>query len=182
MKHLLIGCLSFLLIASTVQAAPWDKSARIDRAVSKYKKDRVESISGEVVKIYEKVPSFGKKKKDALGFHVVIDDGTEKIDIHLGPTWYLKSLEGRIEQGDTIEAVGSTKAAEVKDGKQKPKQMRAREIRKGGKVIMTLRDEDGRPVWSGTAFTQATGAAEELPEPDGMTTSLPGDEKSSAAP
>ncbi len=140
---------SMALAVPPVHSAPWDKSGRIDRAIGKYSKGRVETVSGTVERIYEKVPSFGKKKNDALGFHLILDTGKEKIDIHLGPAWYLKGIEERIDRGDTVEIVGSVDEAHPPaDGETPMKEIRASEVRRRGVVVLKLRDDEGRPLWS----------------------------------
>ncbi len=148
-RQLIMSLVTISLCFGTVYAAPWDKSDRIEGAVKKYKLDKVETISGTVTKVIEKVPSFGKKKNDALGYHILVQTETDEVDVHLGPTWYLVTLEGQIDVGDFVHAVGSVKEPHVEDGKQHPKEMRAAEIRKGDAVVLKLRDADGRPVWSG---------------------------------
>lgn len=135
--------------ASSAHSAPWENSGRIDRAIGKYSRNRVETVSGTVVKVFEKVPSFGKRKNDALGYHMILDTGKEKVDLHLGPAWYLKGVEGMFGKGDAVEVVGSVDEPHPpEEGGVPMKEMRASEIRKNGAVVLKLRDEEGRPSWS----------------------------------
>ncbi len=68
------------------------------------------------------------------------DAGTE--DVRLGPAAFVQSKGFAFAAGDAVTVTGSKisvagKAVVV-----------AREVRKGGKVL-TLRDENGRPLWAG---------------------------------
>jgi hypothetical protein len=75
------------------------------------------------------------------GTHLILKTDTETIEVHLGPSAYLKDQKIEMAKGDTLEIVGSR----VKIGESDA--LLAREIRKG-ETSWTLRDADGRPRWS----------------------------------
>ncbi len=145
-----LALVSFFLTVTPVISAPWDHSSRLSRAIKKYDQKKVRTVKGEVKKVYEKIPSFGKKKKDALGFHVKLESEGEMYEVHIGPVWYFRSMDGVLAAGDLVEVVGAVKQGKPKpDGTFKPYDVRAREIIKGGEVVVLARDAHGRPVWSG---------------------------------
>ncbi len=136
-------------LAASVGAAPWDRSGRLNREITRYDKGRVETVRGTVERLYENVPSHNANP-DSVGFHVVLDTGKEKIDVHLGPRWYLTTLDGRIGKGDVVEVVGAAEEGHPSaDGTPGLREIHAAEVRKGGVLILKLRDDDGKPLWSG---------------------------------
>jgi hypothetical protein len=103
-----------------------------------YNPQTVETISGMVVSIDRLTPIRGMSQ----GVHLILKTARQNISVHLGPAWYLESQDLQIKPGDTIEVRGSRItfagrpviiAAEVKKQDQ----------------ILTLRDNNGFPVWSG---------------------------------
>jgi hypothetical protein len=152
-KHKQIVYFPLLLLTasmiSTAYSAPWDSSKRLNRALTTYDVNRVETVSGIVEKIYNKTPS-NSPNRYSLGFHCVLKTGKETIDIHLGPIWYIKDLAGRIEVGDTVQVVGSVpKGRSVAHGDAGMRELFAAEVRKDGVVVLRLRGNDGKPLWSG---------------------------------
>jgi hypothetical protein len=75
------------------------------------------------------------------GTHVMLKTDAETIDVHLGPSAYLKDQQIEIAKGDALEIIGSR----VKIGESDA--FLARELRKG-QTSWTLRDADGRPRWA----------------------------------
>ena len=76
------------------------------------------------------------------GLHLVLNVPSGPIEVHVGPASFVKSKNVTFEKGDTLTVVGSkvTMAGE--------EVLIAREIKKGDQVI-TLRDTNGFPLWSG---------------------------------
>ncbi len=104
-----------------------------------YDPQTIESITGEVV-------SVGKithpMKGMSYGVHLVVKTDKETIPVHLGPGWYIENQEVKIEPKDMVEVKGSRITFEGKPA------LIAIEVKKGDEVL-TLRNTDGFPVWSG---------------------------------
>lgn len=82
----------------------------------------------------------GMPGMDMEGTHVMLKTDSETIEVHLGPSAFLKEKAIEIAKGDALEIVGSrVKFADSEA-------LLAREIRKG-EASWTLRDADGRPRW-----------------------------------
>jgi hypothetical protein len=76
------------------------------------------------------------------GTHVILESAERTVDVRLGPAWFLEREGVPIVKGDAIEVTGSVV------GSDDDAFLIARELKKGGKVV-TLRDENGVPLWSG---------------------------------
>jgi hypothetical protein len=61
---------------------------------------------------------------------------------HLGPQWYLENQDIQIQPGDKVEITGSRVTFSGQPA------IVAAQVKKG-KTILTLRDENGFPLWSG---------------------------------
>ena len=75
------------------------------------------------------------------GTHLMLNTGTETIEVHLGPSWFLKEMNVEIAKGDSIEVLGSRKKIGKSDA------LFAREIHKD-QAVWTLRDANGRALWA----------------------------------
>ena len=141
-----------LLVPMVANSAPWDKSVRIYKVTKKYQKGKIITVTGTVEKIYKKIPGFGKKHHNALGFHMRLKTAREMFDVHLGPVWYLDSVIGKLAVGDVVEVKGAESKGHLSaSGKRGLNEIRAAEIRKGNQVVLRLRDKAGLPLWSGFA-------------------------------
>ncbi len=149
----LAASLLFLSIATAWPAdpslaAPWDRSRRLNKVMTAYDVDAVEILSGTVEKVYEKVPT-NFPNQYTLGYHLILKTEKETVDVHMGPVWYIKSLEGRIGKGDRIQVVGSCSEGHPSaEGKTRMREIEAAEVSKDGAVVLKLRDRDGVPLWS----------------------------------
>jgi hypothetical protein len=103
-----------------------------------YNPQTVETITGEVVSVDKIMPMQGM----SYGVHLVVKTDKETIPVHLGPGWYLENQDVKIAPKDRIEVKGSRIAFEGKPA------LIAAEVKKGDEVL-TLRDANGFPVWSG---------------------------------
>lgn len=75
------------------------------------------------------------------GTHVMLKTDQETIEVHLGPSAFLKEQHLEIAAGDAIEVVGSRVTMHDSQA------VLAREVRKQDRS-WALRDADGRPEWS----------------------------------
>ena len=98
----------------------------------------VETINGEVVSVDKLMPMKGMN----YGVHLTLRTDKETISVHLGPAWYIENQDIKIAPGDKIRVKGSRVTFEGKPA------LIAAEVKKGDEVL-TLRDANGFPVWSG---------------------------------
>ncbi len=103
-----------------------------------YDPNTVETIKGTIVTIEEIMPMKGM----SYGVHLAVTTEKETISVHLGPAWYIQNQDIKIEPKDEIEVKGSRIILEGKPV------IIAAEVKKGEEVL-TLRDKNGFPVWSG---------------------------------
>jgi hypothetical protein len=80
----------------------------------------------------------------AGGLHLLVRAKTGVMEVLLGPAWYLSSKDFEFARGDNITVTGSKLTM---DGQEV---VVAREVKKADKVL-TLRDANGLPLWSGLA-------------------------------
>lgn len=78
------------------------------------------------------------------GVHLVLETDRETIEIDLGPEWFLKKQNYRLNKGDDITVIGSRVKRNGDEA------VIARQVTRG-KETMTFRDEKGFPRWSGGA-------------------------------
>jgi hypothetical protein len=74
--------------------------------------------------------------------HVHLAMAQDKVEVHLGPCWYILNQKPLLREGDIISGVGSE--ASWKSGDRRV--IQAREIRRG-KEVLRLRDQTGKPLW-----------------------------------
>ena len=103
-----------------------------------YNPQTVETISGEVLSVDKITPMKGM----SYGIHIVLKTNKETIPVHLGPGWYIENQDVKIAPKDKIEVRGSRITFGGKPT------LIAAEVKKGDEVL-TLRDANGFPVWSG---------------------------------
>jgi hypothetical protein len=96
-----------------------------------------------------RVHTFGLGHKGTGETQLRVKTDTDTVEIHLGPTAFLKGKSVEIREGDTLEVTGSRV---MLDG---ARVFLAREIRKG-EITWTLRDATGQPLWS-SVETEARG-------------------------
>jgi hypothetical protein len=78
------------------------------------------------------------------GLHLMVRTDTGVQDVHLGPATYVTSKQFAFTKGDAITVTGSKTTVEGEDV------VIAREVKKGDRVL-TLRNPQGIPRWSGRA-------------------------------
>lgn len=75
------------------------------------------------------------------GTHLTLKTGDKAVDVHLGPSAYLKEKGFNLAKGDQIEVIGA------KTDFQGSEAIIAREVKKGTETLV-LRDTRGIPKWS----------------------------------
>lgn len=113
----------------------WGAGHAYDRM---YDPKTVTTVHAEVISIQNMIPLKGM----STGVHLLVKTGTETIDIHLGPTWFIDKQDLDIRPKDKIEILGSRITYEGKPA------IIAAEIIKGDEKLV-LRNENGTAVWSG---------------------------------
>jgi hypothetical protein len=104
-----------------------------------YNTSTVETITGEV----QSVDFYSYNKSSAYGgVHITVKTEKETITVHVGPSWYLDDNNFTINLNDKIEVKGSRVKWDSSDV------IIAANIKIGDKSL-TLRDDDGVPLWSG---------------------------------
>lgn len=141
MKRALIFTACLLALGS-VKAQPkwngsggWGAKGQFGRM---YDPKTVETIRGEVTAIEEMTPLEGM----GHGIHVRVKTEKETVPVHLGPSWFLLNQDVQIRMGDEVEITGSRVKIDDKSA------VIAAKVSKGADVL-TLRDEEGIPVWAG---------------------------------
>jgi hypothetical protein len=97
----------------------------------------VETITGRVASVDEVTPV----SVSARGLRLMIVTPKEKLSVMLGPSWFVANQDVRIEPRDTVEVTGSRVVIEGRP------MIIAREVVKGD-LVLKLRAQDGRPLWS----------------------------------
>ncbi len=95
-----------------------------------------------VTVVVQKVELFTPRTGMALGIHLTANLNDKLLDVHLGPAWFIKNQELEIKEGDRLEITGSLISFKGSDA------LVAKSVTLGDDTL-TLRDNTGRPVWSG---------------------------------
>ena len=102
-----------------------------------YDPKTVETVKGEVVAVNQMTPMKGM----GGGVHVSLKTEKETLSVHLGPSWFIENQDFKIGPKDTLEVKGSRVTMQGKAV------LIAAEVKKGDETL-TLRDDNGVPVWS----------------------------------
>ncbi|MCA9743709.1 MAG: hypothetical protein H6695_16015 [Deferribacteres bacterium] len=105
---------------------------------NEYDPATVKTITGTVLE----VEKHSAQKGNFMGFHLKFKTDDGEYNVYLGPEWFMNSQKLKFAANDQLEVTGSFVS---KDGQQA---IIAREIKKGTEVL-NLRNEIGKPVWSG---------------------------------
>jgi hypothetical protein len=96
------------------------------------------TISGEITALDTIIPIAGM----ASGIHANVRTEEGLMSVHLGPTWFIRSLDRTLGVGDRVEVRGSKVTVGGAPA------LIAAWVRRGEDVL-ELRDEAGRPTWAG---------------------------------
>jgi hypothetical protein len=103
-----------------------------------YNPKTVERVTGLVKRVDEIMPMKGM----SYGVHLLLKNDSGEVAVHLGPAWYVTNQDLSIKVGDKVEVTGSKVMFEGKPA------IIAAQVKKGDEVL-TLRDDNGFPMWSG---------------------------------
>lgn len=137
--------LGFLITAASLALAQpmkgwkgsggWGMGSQYQRM---YNPATVETISGAVEAVNQITPMRGMN----YGIHIMVMTDKGRLEIHLGPGWYIERLDTKIDKGDTVEVKGSRVTVSGKPV------IIAAEVKKGDNLLV-LRDAAGIPAWAG---------------------------------
>jgi len=113
----------------------WGRGSEYGRM---YDTNTVEKLTGTVINVQRITPTRGRY----CGVHLTFKTEDEDICVHLGPAWFIDSLDIAIERDDTLKVTGSRINFEGKPA------IIAAIVDKGDQTLI-FRDEFGIPVWSG---------------------------------
>jgi hypothetical protein len=102
------------------------------------------TLNGTIEAVETIEPAGRSGRRSVGGTHLTFKTATETLEVHLGPTGFLKEKKIAVAKGDEIELLGSRVSI---DGEPV---ILVREIKKGTET-WTLRDASGRPLWSARA-------------------------------
>ncbi len=111
-----------------------------------YNPQTVTTIKGVVEAVEQITPVKGM----SYGIHLKVKTDAETLPVHLGPAWFIERQDIKIEKGDTIEVLGS------KITYNNAPAIIAAQVTKG-ETVLTLRDNNGIPVWAGTGMGRGKG-------------------------
>jgi hypothetical protein len=104
-----------------------------------YDPAEVEVVAGQVVSL-EQIEG---RRGPGTGVVLKVNTGKETLSVHIGPQWFLDKQEMKLAAGDTVEIKGA------KATRRGGSFFIAAEVKKGD-AVLTLRDENGVPVWAGS--------------------------------
>ncbi len=112
--------------------------------VRTYSRAAFETVSGAIIDVYEATSRQGYRS----GLHLLIKANEETLDVHLGPISYIEGQNFNFEPGDILEIKGDHEVARSRDRftDSPMPAMTAIEVKKNNETL-TLRDEDGFPMW-----------------------------------
>ena len=113
----------------------WGQDTQYSRM---YNPQTIETISGKLVSIERTSPM----PKMSQGVHLMVQTDKEIIPVHLGPEWYITNQDMQLQVNERVEIKGSKVNFNGKST------IVAAQVKKGSKIL-TLRDENGFPLWSG---------------------------------
>jgi DNA/RNA endonuclease YhcR with UshA esterase domain len=105
------------------------------------------TVSGTVEEVQTQTPTAPRGRGPMTGMmmggtHLKLKTDKGIMDVRLGPSGYLAEKKFTVTKGDTLEVVGSLVKVEGGDA------LIARQIKRG-KDKLELRDQSGKPLWSG---------------------------------
>lgn len=134
-----IGIVS--LLSADALARPWRPRGAGgwgpgDHWAMLYDPKAVETIRGTIAKV-----DVVKRRPMAEGVHLVVATADARVEVHLGPAWFLDNQDVALAVGDAVEVRGARVMFQGKPV------VIAAEVKRGDDVLV-LRDETGRPRWA----------------------------------
>ena len=136
---ILLGMMAMLGLTASTSAQPCACCAAPGTAMGSYNGATEITLTGAVEEVKTMSPSGGRGMG---GLHLLLNTPSGSVEVRVGPTWFVSSKNVTFTEGDVLTVVGSQMTMADR------KLMTAREIKKGDQVL-TLRDTNGFPLWSG---------------------------------
>jgi hypothetical protein len=108
---------------------------------------KTEAAFKGTVDAVETVTPPGPGRRSLGGTHLTLKTEKDMLEVHLGPTAFLRDQQVEIAKGDAVEILGSRVVIDAESV------VLAKEIKKSGRT-WTLRDASGRPLWAGRGGRQ----------------------------
>ena len=124
--------IALLMLVAFNKAAP--QNMPYDRT---YNPNSVTTIHG-IIKSVERIPTI----EGGAGIHLMVETDAATIPVHLGPQWYIDDQEITFSEGDEVTVTGSHVNIDNEPA------IIAKTVKKG-KAALTLRRDNGTPLWSG---------------------------------
>lgn len=103
-----------------------------------YDPAKVETLAGTIAAIDRRTAW----RPGRVGIHLTLKTARETVPVHLGPAWFIDTLEPPLKVGDAVRVKGSRVMIGGKPA------IVAASVARGDDAV-DLRDADGRPVWAG---------------------------------
>jgi hypothetical protein len=141
MARLVVAVVVVSLLGADALARPWRARGHGgwgpgDHWAMLYDPKVVETIRGTVARI-----DVVKRRPMAEGVHLIVATADARVDVHLGPAWFLENQEIALAVGDVVEVRGARVTFQGKPA------IIAAEVARGDDVLV-LRDDSGRPRWA----------------------------------
>lgn len=142
MKRTLLLAVVICLIAGTALSQPyiwrgsggWGAGSEYDRL---FKTGNIVTLTGRIVSIDYVTPVNATQR----GVMLALVTPEEKVEVHLGPAWFIENQDLNLLINDTVTVTGARTTFMGKDF------IIASKVEKGNEALV-LRSENGRPVWS----------------------------------
>ncbi|HWD40743.1 MAG TPA: hypothetical protein VG944_17985 [Fimbriimonas sp.] len=128
--------------SQAVKTPPYQGASNDESYTVSYSRKNEVAIVGRVTGKIKGTPS----DKRTEGMSILVRDSKNVVhEIDMGPTWFIKDQEAKINLGDKVKVIGSP----IHFRGAKDTVVLARQIIRKNKVL-TLRDESGFPYWNAT--------------------------------
>ena len=136
---ILLAMTAMLSVATSVSSQqPSDCCSDTGTAGRFYSSATETTVAGTV----EEVNTVSLPGRGSGGLHLMLNTSSGRVEVHVGPTWYVSSRNVTFAKGDAVTLIGSKVTISGREV------LIAREITKGQQVL-TLRAANGTPAWSG---------------------------------
>ncbi len=138
MKKTMTAMLIMALVAAAAWAEQGPDAGMPAGGHHRYDPAKAETFKGQVVQVKE----FDGRNEMHKAIGLTVKTEGKRVNVHLGPQFYLEKQRLKIAEGDQVEITG---VRAMRGGREF---FVAGQVKKGDEVLK-LHDETGRPVWAG---------------------------------